>query len=527
MDKEEGIPPHQQQCTHCQDSCEAVRWHPAIPVPVCLDCDAASTQTLLALYRHHRQQQEEQTVCIWCLRAIDDPTATPVLRCATATAKHPTHVVFCQACLETHFDAATTVASWRAHSDEGRWACLMCDKVPLLELGLEKGWGLPQYPQDLRMSAEIQEALGKVFATPHPKRRLGTLFSSSSSSFASSGGRKRPRAAHTTTTTNPRSPLPSLSPPLTPQAAAAPDWPSLAAGCEDSSGLVVLVEQTQQALSLLTRLWREAAVQVAAREDILDMGPGLTREMVLMQEGRMAEGEGLRRRPTIEYLTRTVSQSSGEGNGKTSPDLMQKGGGTTTNIAEKEAQQAVRNSLAELRVLLRQMRLMGDQKREGGGGGGRGGGGGGYLEYEAERMGQLHAWLLSSQGVLRSLHTQVIEVLTRAQSNRSQSSSSSSSSSSSLTSTDVMEVESTSSGEEQQREEEEEAEEEVAFRRRLRASGESLQELERDLSERLEDVSFAVSILCQMKGDAEEEEEEEEKGKGKKEGVHTDIYGLD
>ena len=59
-------------------------------------------------------------------------------------------------CIGTHFDPAQ-VTAWEAQNRAGAWACFLCDKLPLLQLCLENGWGLPSYPQDLRMSAEVQE----------------------------------------------------------------------------------------------------------------------------------------------------------------------------------------------------------------------------------------------------------------------------------------------------------------------------------------------------------------------------------
>lgn len=223
------------------------------------------------------------------------------------------------------------------------------------------------------------------------------------------------------------------------------------------------------------------------------------------------------------------------------------------NMAEKEAQQAVRKSLVELRVLLRQMRLMSDQRQQGSAveavkrfqqqheqqqqptEGGEASASSSSsesfgLEYEMERMEQLQAWLLSSQGVLRGLHSQVLEVLTRAQSQPSSPSSSSQMSAGA----GARGLETFSAGKEgkdtgrrmegragggkkksekhagQEGEDGGGLEEDADFKRRLRASGESLKELEKDLSLRLEDVGYAVSILCQMKGKVEAREKKQQ-----------------
>jgi len=708
--RESKVLPHSPACTQCHAELQpSVRWHPIIPVPLCLGCYVSATQTIHALYRRHQQQawldrQNETrgqgagrsesiataasattasvcsagsgstisnesednhstissssttssgsrqvapiTVCIWCLRLVQDAeAASGVLRCgekggpSSTGPKHPSHVVFCRACLSSYFNAPT-VEHWSMQSKEGTWTCLICDKAPLLELAWEEGWGLPQYPQDLRLSAEIQDVLAKAFAVPHPRRREITMMSVSPPTEGNGSGttrdvsRKRSRPATTTATTDSPS-LPPFLVPLTaqqqqqpppqqhqpnhhhhhhshphphqqqqqqqqqqlqpqqqqqqekerPQAASPLDWQSLLAGCEGDATLVVLVEQTQQALSLLTRLWREAAVQVAAREDMLDMGLGLTREMMLMQQGRMAEGEGLTRRSTIDYMTAgtggggagdddarsSISGSSGESS--SSKDCGGAGcgareGPTATagmNMAEKEAQQAVRKSLLELRVLLRQMRLMSDQRQQGSaveavkrfqqqheqqqqqpteGGEALSSSSSSDsfgLEYEMERMEQLQAWLLSSQGVLRGLHSQVLEVLTRAQSQPSSPSSSSQVSAGAGASLS----EAFSAGKEgkivrmgmegragegkkmsekhagQEEEDGGGLEEDADFKRRLRASGESLKELEKDLSLRLEDVGYAVSILCQMKGkvEAREKKQQGETQQQKQDGV--------
>jgi hypothetical protein len=39
--------------------------------------------------------------------------------------------------------------------DEGDWACLICHKRPLLELGQRQKWGLPRYPHDGAMEREV------------------------------------------------------------------------------------------------------------------------------------------------------------------------------------------------------------------------------------------------------------------------------------------------------------------------------------------------------------------------------------
>jgi len=685
--RESKVLPHSAACTQCHAELQpSVRWHPIIPVPLCLGCYVSATQTIHALYRRHQQQawlerqNETQsqgagrpkpvasaaasvcsagstisneskdsnsstsssnsqvapiTVCIWCLRLIQDAeAASGVLRCgqqasASSTGpKHPSHVVFCQACLASYFNAPT-VEHWSMQSKEGTWTCLICDKTPLLELAWEEGWGLPQYPQDLRLSAEIQDVLAKAFAMPHPRRRETTMMSVSAPTEGNGSGttneasRKRSRPATTTATTD-STPLPPFLVPLTaqqnqppppqeqlhhhhhhhslpqqqqqqhhhqqqqqqqrqqqqqqqqekqrPQTASPLDWQSLLVGCEGDATLVVLVEQTQQALSLLTRLWREAAVQVAAREDMLDMGPGLTREMMLMQQGRSQEGEGLTRRPTIEYMTanrdmagageddaRSSSSRSCSGESSSGKDRGGAGGGVREtpsataemNLAEKEAQQAVRKSLVELRVLLRQMRLMSDQRQQGSaveaakrfqqqyeqqqqqqpteGAPASSSSQSFGLEYEMERMEQLQAWLLSSQDVLRGLYSQVLEVLTRAQSQPSSPSSSSQSSAGTGAKgseafaaerdgkASGMGMEGKAGGKKknekhvgQEGEDGGGLGEDADFRRRLRASSESLKELEKDLSLRLEDVGYAVSILCQMKGKVEEKEKKQQ-----------------
>lgn len=658
--------PHSPTCTQCHAELQpSVRWHPIIPVPLCVGCYVSATQTIHAFYRRHQQQawldrqsetrsqctgrpesaattsavtaagtasvcsegptisnerstststttssnsQAPITVCIWCLRLVQDVEAgSSVLRCGQQSSpKHPSHVVFCQTCLGSYFNAPT-VEHWSMQSKEGVWTCLICDKTPLLELAWEEGWGLPHYPHDLRLSAEIQDVLAKAFAVPHPRQREITMMSvahsadENGSETTSEASRKRLRLAKSPTTNSPN--LPPFLVPLPAQQQEQPQqqqqyhhaqsqphrppqrqpqeeenkehrqkgspfaWQSFLAECEGDATLIVLVEQTQQALSLITRLWREAAVQVAAREDILDMGPGLTRNMMLMQQGRVAEGEGLTRRPTIDYMpsgtdrpetgetdkrSNSSSRSGGsssclDGSGAGGHELEVQPATARMNMAEKDAQQAIRKSLVELRVLLQQMRLMSDQRQQGSAveavrrfqqeheqqqqlregaeassstsssdlfG----------LDYEMKRMEQLQAWLLSSQGVLRCLHNQVLEVLNRAQLQPSRSSSPQTSAETGPTGSEIFpagnekkaistEMEEHVSGKKKRnkhvRQEGDyvnDVEEHSDFERRLRASGESLKELEKDLSLRLEDVGYAVSILCQMKGKAEARE---------------------
>ena len=197
-------------CSACEAafvSRKSVRWHPLVTLPQCLDCFARANSTLtLVLVQHHhqqrrrRQQQQQQQpglgegsdasganstrkrarspasasidglVCLVCLQILPEAAADAVIRCGRG--KHPlcpatssggqqqpqtaSRLVVCHACLDAH-GGPERAALWRAQHASGAWACFICDKRPLLELALEKGWGLPSYPQDLRMSAEVQE----------------------------------------------------------------------------------------------------------------------------------------------------------------------------------------------------------------------------------------------------------------------------------------------------------------------------------------------------------------------------------
>lgn len=166
---------------------KSVRWHPLVTLPQCLDCFARANSTLtLVLVQQHQDIKQEQArseggsltkkrsrpapidglVCLWCLN-VPPEDATDVLRCGRG--KHPlcpsrpaaargqaSRLLVCPSCVDAHA-GADCAAQWRAQHAGGEWACFICDKLPLLQLALEKGWGLPSYPQDLRMSAEVQE----------------------------------------------------------------------------------------------------------------------------------------------------------------------------------------------------------------------------------------------------------------------------------------------------------------------------------------------------------------------------------
>ncbi len=203
------LEPEQQEdgygaCSACGTaflSPESVRWHPLVTLPQCLACFSRGNSLLMLVlvqqHHDHNQQYQPQPqpqphqqgveegaqrkkrarpptpvplrglVCLWCLAVLPEE-ADDVLRCGPRSPlpKHPlcpartataaSRLVMCQPCLAAHAGAARADL-WRARHAEGAWACFICDKLPLLELALEKGWGLPAYPQDLRMSAEVQE----------------------------------------------------------------------------------------------------------------------------------------------------------------------------------------------------------------------------------------------------------------------------------------------------------------------------------------------------------------------------------
>jgi hypothetical protein len=166
---------------------ESVRWHPLITLPQCIACFTRANSLLARVlvqqhHDHHQQQQQHQQgggttrkraapisglVCLWCLSVLPED-APDILRCGPRTPlpKHPlcpsrgngnaSRFVVCPSCLAAHV-GPEHAAMWRAQHAVGAWACFICNKLQLVEVVLEKGWGLPSYPQDLRMSAEVLE----------------------------------------------------------------------------------------------------------------------------------------------------------------------------------------------------------------------------------------------------------------------------------------------------------------------------------------------------------------------------------
>lgn len=634
--REGKVLPHSSVCTQCHSKLQtSLCWHPIIPVPLCLGCYVSTINTIRAFYRRHQEEarsnkrkrkdhnavhnemksydyvddysnrhnidqsedthgpddfapfdsvnQAPITVCIWCLRlAQGADEAWHILRCKSRSTlpytelKHPSDVVFCKACLERYFDKAV-VDKWCLESEEGGWTCLICNKVPFLELAWEEGWGLPQYPQDLRLSVEIQDLLIKIFAEPHPRRSTpAILYPDLERQETSEGLRPATTAANGSELNSVLSPNSSSSlrlqsyvsdqqgehlsderreVPLAPEqerelVSSPLEFLCSLSGCESNDTLLVLIEHTQQALSLLRRLWQEAAVQVAAREDMLDMGTELVEQIQYVRKGSQKEGKIKCRTPIVENRTingvkgsmrpavRELEQEEARGNRGCNDKCRHTGSAIYTrgaNQAEREAQEAVRTSLTELRVLLRHMQYLRDQhmpgvcddatinsgtlelpqKRSCTGLNKASGdveksctlytnvspsqhpshsdSSSAGLDYEMERLKNLQGWLVSSQGLLRSLHTQVLHVLARAHLPPPEAS---------------KKVYPPAEEEPQQLSQLEEANVQViereqkegdVFQRRLKASEASLRELGKDLSVRLEDVGYAVSILCQMK----------------------------